>query len=228
MEKEILEKLNQKYLTNDRNGSINGVKNFHVNNGIIPVILSAPHAVKQWRNNKIKDSEYLTGPLVEYLSMLTGCYSIIREYNMMDDPNFDFDGIGLEYKKEIVDLIKKYQIKLLIDIHGCSNKYHFDFDIGTNNGININNQVSELIMIARGLNKIGVTKIDDHFLASNDYTICNYVNKNSGISSIQLEISNAMRLKNSIKLLHSLKDIILNINELYKTDDNKKLQKELQ
>lgn len=103
-------------------------------NGKNNVLLSAPHAVK----SRDKLADMYTGSIVEYIAKQTGCFAIIRCGNLNDNPNEDNYGIGLYYKYEILELIEKYGIKYLFDIHGCSNIHNLDIDIGTNNGINTN------------------------------------------------------------------------------------------
>ena len=68
----------------------------------------------------------MTGAIVEYLCDKFDTFGIIRTCNLGDDPNFSNDLISLSYKEEIIQLIKKYGIIYLFDIHGCADKYDFD------------------------------------------------------------------------------------------------------
>ena len=80
---------------------------------------------------------------------------------------------GLEYKNAILNLVHKKGIAIIFDIHGCSNKYPYDIDIGTNNGININKENNILQAICELLSPLGKIGIDENFKASQDTTICN-------------------------------------------------------
>jgi len=110
----------------------NSLTNYKFIRGNILILLSAPHAVNQGRNGKIKVADANTGGITEYLCNTSNCYGIIRSYNKLDDPNKDDFGFGLSYKQKILSAIREYNIKLVLDIHGCNNSHDFDFCIGTN------------------------------------------------------------------------------------------------
>jgi hypothetical protein len=162
---------------------------------------------------KAEDSN--TGGITEYLCNVNNCYGIIRNHNRLDDPNKDDFGFGLAYKQKIMSAIKEYDIKLVLDIHGCSNLHDFDFCIGTNSGRNLNGQNNILKILNVGLSFIGKTAIDEHFNASLDGNISKYVSHNSSIPSIQLEISSDFRRdsKHLEQLLLALQTSIDNINK---------------
>lgn len=69
-----------------------GSDNFKIIKGDMPILLSAPHAVKQIREGKIKEEDRLTGAIVEYLCIKTGTNGIVRTYNHNDDPNYENTG----------------------------------------------------------------------------------------------------------------------------------------
>lgn len=131
--KNIIE-LEEKYESNQYNGINNGNSNFKIIYGTIPIILSAPHSVNQYREERIKGADKLTGAIVEYLCAKTGSNGIIRTYNFNDDPNYKNNGESLKYKKEILGLIKEKNIAILIDVHGCKDNHGFDIELGTNYG----------------------------------------------------------------------------------------------
>lgn len=92
--------------------------------GSIPIVLSAPHAVKQCRNHKIKANDYLTGALAIYLANKCDCSYFVRTFNDNDDPNYPV-GITLsqvdsEYLKVLKRIVQDYGQMLVIDIHGCT------------------------------------------------------------------------------------------------------------
>lgn len=129
-----IEELNEKYKLNNANGfKNNNSTNYTIINGNIPILLSAPHAVKQVRDGKVKAEDAYTGGITEYLCKVCSCSGIIRTFNEADDPNIDNTGLGFDYKQQILNTIRQNDIKLLLDIHGCNNSYGFDFCIGTNN-----------------------------------------------------------------------------------------------
>lgn len=101
---------------------------YRVLNGNIKVLLSAPHAVNQFRGDDIRDAEKYTGALVRLLSKNTGSYAIFQLFTHAD-PNNDE---AHNYKNAIMNLIEAYKINLLIDIHSSNFKDDTDIDIVSN------------------------------------------------------------------------------------------------
>lgn len=219
---ERIRELNKKYAANDYNGILNTGNNTRVIPGNCPILLSAPHAVRQIRNGKIKGADTLTGPIVEVLCEKTGAHGIIRTFNLGDDPNNDNTGHGLAYKESIIDIAKKNNIKCIIDIHGCCDDYPFDIDIGTNDGMNINNNTSFLNVIREQFSAICETRIDCMFKASNKATVCNYVSRATNIPCFQIELSTLIRRTKTIQLLDSLTVIIANLQKQIQAEEVKK------
>ena len=189
----IIKEDNKKYEKNDYNGNMTSTKNYKIIPGKIPILLSAPHSVKQVRNKEIKWEDALTGGIVEYLCDTTNTFGIIRTCNLNDDPNYNDDSISLQYKYEINNLINENNIIYLFDIHGCSNKYDFDIAIGTNNGNNLSCDKEEFNNIKTLLSNDFSVSIDTKFKASKPYTISNYNHNFSNITCIQLEVIKKVR-----------------------------------
>ncbi len=213
MELEKIRKLDEKYKSNNYNGIKNKGNNFKIIEGNKPIILSAPHAVKQIREGRTKDEDKLTGAIVEYLCTKTGANGIIRTWNNNDDPNYYNSGNSLEYKKAILNCIKNKNIAILIDVHGCKDNHGFDLEIGTNNGENINYNTNYLEILKTEFSKIGKVVIDEKFKSSKPTTVSSFINKNSGIPCIQIEIASNLRNRESglIKLLEVFENVIQKI-----------------
>ena len=97
--------------------------------GKYPILLSAPHASRTIKNDKIKIRENYVGSFVQNLSKTCEVYGIYTIYKISDPNYYNLSS----YKKKIKKLIDENEIKLVLDIHG-SHKYHtFDVDIGTYN-----------------------------------------------------------------------------------------------
>ncbi len=101
---------------------------YRVLSGNVPVLLSAPHAVNQIREDDVRDAEKYTGALVRYLSNTTNSYAIFQLFTHAD-PNTDVEN---DYKNAVINLINTYGIKLLLDIHSSTFKDDTDIDIVTN------------------------------------------------------------------------------------------------
>ena len=140
MQSNILEQIRsteQKFKINDYKG-VSACLCVVEKYGDLPILLSAPHAVKQIRNNKIKANEFYTGSIVECLAKQIGCSCITKqclvENSTNDDPNTDND--CCQYKTAIKQFLQKHHIELFIDIHGLSRKRDSIVDICINSGKN--------------------------------------------------------------------------------------------
>ena len=145
-----LQNLNYLFLQNNKNGlKING-KNYIYKIGEIPIILSSPHAVKQYRNSQIKSNDYLTGALAIYLAHKCNCSYFVRVYNDFDDPNYPL-GITIsnlqnDYLKKLKSLIELYRQFLVIDLHGCMNTKQYDCSLWSNNYNTCDQEIIRIFM----------------------------------------------------------------------------------
>ena len=220
---ETILKLNKKYEMNNCNGYMHDNDcNFDIYLGNYPILLSAPHAVKQMRNMLTKKSDILTGAITEYLCYRENVFGIIRSYNLKDDPNYENKGYGLLYKQAILSLIQEYNILYLIDIHGCSDYFSFDIDIGTNDGKNVLYYDEMISVIYKELSSLGEIGINVKFKASRDTNICKYIHDNAKISCYQLEISHKLRVDKTNRLLCALINMLESMKQKIILEERKK------
>lgn len=211
-----IEKYNKELLENEKIRKERKEVSFKIINGSLPIILSAPHAVRQLRENKIKSAEGETGAIVQILAKETGCYAIYKTYNNDDDANYDLDS---KYKKELSKIIETENIKLLLDIHGAKNEHDFNIEICTDNGKNINYNNELVYSLKKCFEKEKIDKITENtiFKANSIRTISKYIHEETNIPCIQLEITGRYRyienLEGIQKLLNSLKEYIKCIKE---------------
>lgn len=143
-----LNELNTLFLENDKNGvKINNL-NYIKKIGKIPIVLSASHAVKQYRELMVKDNDYLTGPLAIYLADKLNCSYFVRVFNNHDDPNFPL-GITINndedpYIMGIKSFIYDYNEQLVIDLHGCKDNKVYDCSIWSDNFKTCNKELVDL------------------------------------------------------------------------------------
>lgn len=211
-----IKKYNKELLENEKIRKERKEVSFKIINGSLPIILSAPHAVRQLRENKIKSAEGETGAIVQILAKETGCYAIYKTYNNDDDANYDLDS---KYKKELSKIIETENIKLLLDIHGAKNEHDFNIEICTDNGKNINYNNELVYSLKKCFEKEKIDKITENtiFKANSIRTISKYIHEETNIPCIQLEITGRYRyienLEGIQKLLNSLKEYIKCIKE---------------
>lgn len=128
-----LRNLNYQFLENNKDGLKIDNQNYMFKTGKIPILLSAPHAVKQYRQSQVKSSDYLTGPLAIYLAQKCNCSYFVRVFNDNDDPNFPLGTtltyIENDYLSALKGFIQEFNHFLVIDIHGCANNKQYDCSI---------------------------------------------------------------------------------------------------
>ena len=160
--------------------------------GKLPVLVSAPHAVRHYRQKKIKMSDQFTGSIVYLLNQLTGCHAIATTKLYGGDPNSDDPCI---YKERIAEICDKKKVKFVLDIHGAAREREFDVDFGTNSGKNILGKVRMLETLEHNFQGFGLSRISyDHFAATGLNTIGNFVARELKIPAVQIEVNKQYRV----------------------------------
>ncbi|MBM7614075.1 hypothetical protein [Alkaliphilus hydrothermalis] len=183
--------------------------------GNIPVILSAPHTVRQIRNGTHKKADIFTGSLGIILQELTNCHLIYRTYTGKGDANRD---IECPYKAQLMKKITDNNILYLIDLHGMGENREFDIDIGTLRGKSIETSLEKIILNSFFSFNIKDVRFDYLFDADKEGTVTNTIWNNLSINSFQIEINAIYRnLKvkknhpNFLRLIRSIEQLILSL-----------------
>lgn len=164
---------------------------FWVSLGKLPILVSAPHAVRHYRQKKIKMSDQFTGSIVYLLNQLTGCHAIATTKLYGGDPNVDDPCI---YKERIAEICHRGKVKFVLDIHGAAREREFDVDFGTNRGETLL-KTNSMELIERNFQDFGLSRIThDHFAASGPNTIANFIARELGIPALQIEINKQYRV----------------------------------
>lgn len=128
MREELIE-LEKDFSNNDYFGTnVWTEEKYRVLSGNVPILISSPHSVNQIRNDDVRDAEKYTGALARFLNMTTNSFCIYELFTH-SDPNLEENHL---YKMAVVNLIRNYRIKLLIDIHSSTFIDNADIDIVTN------------------------------------------------------------------------------------------------
>lgn len=168
-------------------------------NGTKKVIFSAPHAVEQTRDGKIKFAEVDTGELARSLNKL-GYPCIIKTENMNDDANFDLE---CDYKTDLVEYIKKNDIVALIDLHELSPKREQLICLGTGGEDCLNllgNYKLEKELQTYFSKFFDVVSCNNPFAAKTDGTISRFISSNCKIPSVQIEMNCKIFMENLITI----------------------------
>lgn len=188
--------------------------------GTSKIMISAPHCVKHKREDIVKSADIYTYAIGIYLNKALDCPFIYQSGYDGTDANYNSVEIS-EYKKKLSNYILKNDIKLLIDLHGMSDKHNLLIDIGTYNGQTLCNKDLEFNIIKHNLSmqfkgSVGVNTI---FCCSNENNISRYISKTCGVPCIQLEMVLDIRVPdNSENLLLALVNSISQIMYIYKNN----------
>lgn len=164
------------------------VKGFNIVEKSVPIMISAPHSAKQFRNGKVQAKESQTDYFANMISVRENVSCIYKTAFLNDDANADKDS---EYKLELKNFVETNGIKYLIDLHTMSDKRLPDICIAINGGKNIQNKYTELqdIISAFNSNGISTVTVDEPFKAADPNCISNYISTECNIPCFHIEIN---------------------------------------
>lgn len=207
---EYIKNQETQFISNNYLGS--SKKDYEYKSGNIPILISAPHTVKQWRNEKYKSADIYTGALAKTLHESTGAH-VIYKASTNGDENYTTE--ETEYRKKIKDIVSKNDIKIIIDLHGMSSDKDSNIDIGTGNSSNINllgkDYMLSLIGSSLGSNNYTVNK---YFSGGKTYTMSGYCSSKLGMPTLQFEINKKYRSSDSESFSYMANKLTRMINEL--------------
>ena len=175
----------------------------HFEKGTTPILLSAPHTVNFLKeDSNFKMREGYTKAIVKYLAQKTGAFLMIKENSDGIDPNKP----EMEnYKHQLLEVINKYQIQLVLDIHGAASHHNFAIEIGSLDGVSARIQTIESIKTALLNQRIALVAENNPFKGGG---ITKTVHGNTNIEVLQLEINRNYRdLTHPEKLFHLCKSL---------------------
>lgn len=159
--------------------------------GEIPILLSAPHAVRHFRQKQIKPSDEFTGSLAYLLQQVTGCHGIAVTKMYGGDPNWDDPCL---YKNTIAHIVKEHEIKMVLDLHGAGRDRDFDIDLGTIKGRSLLGRDQIALWVKDTFAKEGFAAVSSNFFsAEGPYTVTRFVAEKLHIPAMQLEINRQYR-----------------------------------
>ncbi|AFV01608.1 hypothetical protein UNSWDHB_702 [Dehalobacter sp. UNSWDHB] len=165
---------------------------FLLTRGELPVLVSAPHAVRHYRQKKILVSDQFTGSVVFLLNKLTGCHAIAATKLYGGDPNADDPCL---YKDRIASFCREKKVKVVLDIHGAARERDFDVDLGTNQKKNLLGKANILEILEQNFRDFGLARVStDFFAASGANTVSHFVSHELGIPAVQIEINKHYRV----------------------------------
>lgn len=194
---------------NSYQGDTSGEGAFQYKKGNLPVLISAPHAIEQYRNGDIKSADIYTGSMALFLHNLTNSHVLFAS-QIGDDPNYVEGG---SYKEKIQEVIDEHNIQYVIDLHGASSSHPFDVDLGTAGGVSLADSKVSMMQDHFYENDIKTVTENHTFAAETSGTITNHTYHKLGVPAVQLEISRTYRnprqdIESYYKMIQALTSIV--------------------
>ncbi|MBX3064974.1 MAG: hypothetical protein U0528_14220 [Anaerolineae bacterium] len=111
--------------------------------GTKPVLISAPHSARHWREGEWKQEDEYTAAIGYLLHKQTGAHLIYARYQLNPDPHDD--GAENAYKRALDEIVTSIPIGCVIDLHGARGDRDFAVAIGTMGGQTLANYEKTLI-----------------------------------------------------------------------------------
>ena len=182
----------------------NGELDYILVNGKIPVLITAPHTMKQIRKDgSIKYGEIFTKAIAMYLNEECKCSYLVKIHDTGSDSNRDNHD---EFKRILIDFVKKYNIKLVIDLHGADRNRDFDVELGTMN--NLTADITTIRELENSFNQHGIVNIE-HNNPFKGGAITQYLYNIKDVEVIQLEINGRYRDYKNVSELKKICDSLL-------------------
>jgi hypothetical protein len=141
-----------------------GVSWFEVVRGNVPIILSAPHATRVYRENAWRFGDGGgTAALALGLQSLSGVYVVHTTFRSPSDPNYYDDN---DYKRALAQLMKESRARLVLDIHGSDELRPYDIDLGTMDGASLLGQTKLVDDLVATLRANGIEALSSNFFAA--------------------------------------------------------------
>ena len=201
---EQIKDLESLFSDNKYDGS--GEKAFVIEEGSIPIMVSAPHAINQYREGQIKWADMYTGGIARYLHEVTDCHLIYSCMFTETDPNYDCPGTN-RYQESLEEYVKTHGVKFLLDLHGASRDREYAIEMGTapNQNRKEDPSLHQLIFADRLIQyifedcfkdlKISQKKVWKNviFDAGDQNTVTKYISENTETACVQIEINRELR-----------------------------------
>lgn len=100
---------------------------FEYRKGKIPILISAPHGARHWRNRGWKEEDEYTASIAIKLAEQTGAHVIYVKNATKEDPNYNEVN---SYKDAIKQIVKSNKIKFILDLHGADKRRNFKVAVG--------------------------------------------------------------------------------------------------
>lgn len=190
-----------RFSVNDYRGLTDALP-FIVVEGELPVMVSAPHAVSQLREGRVKPSDDFTGAMALAVAELSGCSAIVASRYDARDPNWDpFESCA--YKQALARVIGERGIVAVLDIHGIPSAAPDAIEVGSADG--------QTVLALPGADEYACRllreKLDEHLIrqrktislnvrhaARGHNTVTRAISRECNVAALQIEIATPFRV----------------------------------
>jgi hypothetical protein len=103
-----------------------------IKRGTAPILITAPHAARHWRDGDWKQEDEYTTAIGDLLHHLLGAHFIYARYQLNPDPHDDGD--DNVFKQTIGQFVQSTPVRLALDLHGARGDRDFAVALGTIGG----------------------------------------------------------------------------------------------
>lgn len=178
-----------------------GESSVGVRRGTCPILISAPHAARHWRDGDWKHEDEYTAAIGSLLHRLLGVHLIYARYQLSPDPHVDGD--DNEFKQAVSRFVQETPVRVALDLHGARGDRDFAIALGTIGGRTFASYESRLIaaFAAQGFTPDADTSLDRLALNLPRYmggavlpTVTRYLWEQHSIPAAQIELSAWLRV----------------------------------
>lgn len=186
------------------------------------VLLSAPHAVVQTRDGRLKPAERYTGMLCLLLNQRRQRPCLMKTRHLHDDANHDPQS---PYRDTLLALCAAWDVRVVLDLHQLSPQRPMALCVGTGMGRHLSGlpqapQVVRRAFEARGL---GPVTLDDPF-SGHGLCAVSHAAAQAGMCAMQLELNSALLMEDApgerfLDVLEALDAALQGLDALVETED---------
>lgn len=171
----------------------NHARSFELLEGEGRVMFSAPHAVVQTRNGRVKFAERYTGMLCLLIHRHGGFPCLYKTRHLHDDANHDPFS---EYRDVLCRYARAHGIRYVLDLHQLKPERPMALCVGTGYGGNLLGDTRALpaLISAFQARNISPITVDDPFAAAGEHTVSATVAR-CGVTALQLELNTRLFVK---------------------------------
>ncbi|MFN7036593.1 MAG: hypothetical protein ACK4SN_09510 [Bellilinea sp.] len=169
--------------------------------GSLPVLISAPHGAAHTRHGRLKEEDDFTAGLARLCAELSGAHVLYAWRKSATDPNYYPD---VPYKQTLREVVRRYNICFVMDLHGCAAYRDFGIALGSMQGQSLPPDYRRIILkvlyrygFRSGGGWLSRVDIDRTFTAGNgsrQETITRFVSQRLGVAAIQIELNSYLRV----------------------------------